>query len=170
MAPELRPVATRFFPATRMGLVVGVIIAIVGALLWLRERDRIAAMPMPVITPADVGLPLRGPVVAHVWLENCADCMSAFDAHAQLHDAHALKGIPQVNVAYGNSTPAFAERYRVNVNLVVDADGSQVVKPFGIGSFTTLVLDKAGNVIHRDRPDHAGYADRVKEAWARALR
>lgn len=171
-----------------MGLAVGIVVAFVGAALWMRARDSdvrvvvpdatlqavASAVAVPVVTPphvdAFVGLPLRGPVVAHVWLENCADCMSAFGAYQQVRERNELEGIPQVNVAYGSSTPEFAARYRVDENLVVDSDGSQVVKPFGIGSFTTLVLDKSGAVIHRDRPDHAGYAERVKEAWTRALR
>lgn len=189
MAPELRPVGTGFFPAARMGLAVGIVVAFVGAALWMRARDStVVAMPAAVaqidVAPTDVapfkpvqprvdahvGLPLRGPVVAHVWLENCADCMSAFGAFQQVRERNELEGIAQVNVAYGSSTPEFAARYRVDENLVIDADGSQVVKPFGIGSFTTLVLDKSGAVIHRDRPDHAGYAERVKEAWTRAVR
>jgi hypothetical protein len=168
-----------------MGLAVGVAIAFVGAVLFLRARDRAEALqPEVVVTPViavgadalpapppgqvQVGLPLRGPVVAHVWLENCADCMTAFSAFREVREANALYGVPQVNVAYGHSTPEFAARYRVDENLIVDVDGAQVVKPFGIGSFTTLVLDKSGAIIHRDRPDHAGYVERVKEAWARA--
>lgn len=174
-----------------MGLAVGIVIAFVGAALWMRAPQAddvvtavavnpdIPALPNgnPVALPNDtddvapfVGLPLRGPVVAHVWLENCADCMSAFEAYRQLRNVDGLHGLPQVNVSYGASTAAFAERYRVNENLVADIDGSQVVRPFGIGSFTTLVLDKNGDVILRDRPDHAGYAERVKEAWTSAVR
>lgn len=192
MAPELRPVGTSFFPAARMGLAVGIVVAFVGAVLWkgaasLPRANDVPVEPAPIMVtsvighppgsgaPSEtielhVGLPLRGPVVAHVWLENCADCMSAFAAFKEMRDRNELAGLPQVNVAYGTSTPEFAARYRVNENLVVDRDGSQAVKPFGIGSFTTLVLDKRGNVIHRDRPDHAGYVERVKEAWTRALR
>lgn len=191
MAPELRPVGTSFFPAARMGLAVGIVVAFVGAVLWkgaasLPNTTEVIDPTAPSVvassvfaTPPDaptiapiapyVGLPLRGPVVAHIWLENCADCMSAFAAYKEVRERNELEGLPQVNVAYGSSTPEFAARYRVDDNLVVDRDGSQAVKPFGIGSFTTLVLDKNGAVIHRDRPDHAGYVERVKAAWTRAL-
>lgn len=197
MAPELRPVGTGFFPAARVGLAVGIVVAFVGAGLWKDAAAAPRATEMPadaepvaptlvagsvIAVPRDVsspmapiapitpyvGLPLRGPVVAHVWLENCADCMSAFAAFREVRQRNELEGLPQVNVAYGSSTKEFAARYRVDDNLVVDRDGSLAVKPFGIGSFTTLVLDKDGAVIHRDRPDHAGYVERVKDAWARA--
>lgn len=191
MAPEHTPVATGFVPATRIGLAVGVVVAVVGGWLWTNAQKQMRATPvtvgidaaaLPAPTPAPTPtaltpttakaapvraeLPLKGPVVVHVWLENCADCMSAFEAHARIHDARVLRDIPQVNVAYGSSTPAFAEKYRVNENLVVDRDGSQVVQRFGISSFTTLVLDKHGQLVHRDRPDHEGYVQRIEEAWA----
>lgn len=169
MAPEHRPVATAFFPAARIGIFVGVVVAIVGA--WAYEGARAAAGAVrearaPSALPQDSAL--VGPIVAHVWLESCADCMTAFEAHARIQDARALDGIPQANVAYGASTPEFRARYRVEAGLIEDTDGSKVVHRFGIASFTTLVIDKSGALVLRDRPDHAGYVERVREAWARA--
>ena len=34
--------------------------------------------------------------------------------------------------------------------------------PLGISSFTTLVVDESGAVIHRDRPDRPGYVARIR--------
>lgn len=168
MSPEHRPVATGFFPAARVGLFVGVLVAAVGANVLKQAPAAPAADVLDVAPRVPVAGALAGPVVAHVWLENCADCMSAFQAHARLQEQGALAGIPQVNVAYGRSTPAFRAKYRVDQNLIEDEDGSQVVNAYGIGSFTTLVIDAKGELLLKDRPDRDGYLDRVREAWSRA--
>lgn len=173
MAPEHRPVATGFFPAARVGLTVGVLVAVLGAVLLRSEAPVVeAALEHARVGPgevvrAPVELPgaLVGPVVAHVWLENCPDCMSAFEAHARLQEEHALAGMTQVNVAYGMSTPAFRAKYHVDENLIEDGDGSKVVARYGIGSFTTLVIDARGALLLSDRPDRDGYVERVRAAW-----
>ena len=101
--------------------------------------------------------------IVHVWLQGCADCMPAFEALRDLH-AHGGFGIdaPEINVSYGRADPAWADRYSVRQNLVWDSAGAAVVKPLGIASFTTLVVDSRGYVLHRDRPDRAGYVDAVR--------
>lgn len=177
MAPEHRPVATGFFPAARVGLTVGVLVAVLGAVLLRREPVSEAPVVEPALEQASVaqgevarapGEPPRalvGPVVAHVWLENCPDCMSAFAAHARLQEENALAGMTQVNVAYGTSTPAFRAKYHVDANLIEDGDGSKVVARYGIGSFTTLVIDARGALLLSDRPDRLGYVERVRAAW-----
>ena len=171
MAPEHRPIATEFFPTARVALVIGALVATLGAAVAKRADD-VGPAPVvesvPVPAAPRVSSELVGPVVAHVWLENCADCMSAFAAHARLQESNALAGVPQVNVAYGASTPEFRAQYRVDANLIEDGDGSKVVNRYGISSFTTLVIDANGALLLRDRPDRPGYVERVREAWGRA--
>ena len=41
-------------------------------------------------------------------------------------------------------------------HLVVDPGGAAVVRPLGISTFTTVVLDEDGYVRMTDRPDNAG--------------
>ena len=103
--------------------------------------------------------------VVNVWLQGCSDCMPAFDAMAQLESEGGLnvEG-PVINVAYGEADQAWARRYGVATNLVFDPAGAGVVKPLGIGTFTTLVVDPDGTIIHRDRPDRPGYVARVRSA------
>lgn len=103
--------------------------------------------------------------VVNVWLQGCSDCMPAFDAMAQLQSEGGLKvDGPIINVAYGEADPEWARRYGVANNLVFDPGGASVVKPLGIGTFTTLVVEPDGTIVHRDRPDHPGYAARVRAA------
>lgn len=184
MPPEHRPVAIAFFPTARIALAIGVLVAAFGAAVIKREGpveiEVVTSAVSPNVRPSTVSPTsisaaahapeggLVGPVVAHVWLENCADCMSAFAAHARLQNEGALEGIPQVNVAYGASTPAFRAQYRVDANLIEDGDGSKVVHRYGISSFTTLVIDAKGELLLRDRPDREGYVARVRDAWSRA--
>ena len=109
------------------------------------------------------------PTILNVWLQACADCMPAFEAARALEEKGGL-GLDAevVNVAYGEAEPSWAARYGVRQNLVYDRGGASVVKPLGISSFTTLVLDRHGEVVHTDRPDRAGYAERVGAAVASA--
>ena len=91
----------------------------------------------------ELALPQDHPLVVNVWLQGCADCMPRFRAAQHL----ALNGEdwpkPVVNVAYGRADPAWAERYGVGEQLVFDP-GSALVRPLGIGTFTTLVIDAHG--------------------------
>lgn len=110
-------------------------------------------------------VPLPGVHVVHVWLQGCQDCMPAFEAMRDLDDRGGLGvHVPVLNVAYGEADKAWADRYGVGSDLLFDRGGVSVVKPLGISSFTTLVIDGRGNVIHRDRPDRPGYRDRVRAA------
>ncbi len=110
-----------------------------------------------------VRLPASSRAVVHVWLQKCADCMPAFEA---MRDVDARGGlalsIPEYNVAYGSADPAWAAQYGVRKNLLFDRTGAAIVRPLGISSFTTLVIDENGVVLHRDRPDRPGYADRIR--------
>ena len=113
-----------------------------------------------------VNFPHWHPLVVNVWLQGCQDCMPAFEAYREI--AHGTGFVfATVNVAYGDVDIAWARRYGVDTNLVVDPDGAAIVKPLGIDSFTTLVIDADGNVVHTDRPDRAGYAQRVVDALKR---
>ena len=111
--------------------------------------------------------------IVHVWLQGCSDCMPAFNAMAQIYSDGSLNvGAPIVNVAYGEADETWAGRYGVATNLVFDPGGANVVKPLGIGTFTTLVIDPDGTVLLRDRPDRPGYVARVRAAleagWTRS--
>lgn len=112
-------------------------------------------------------LPPERASIVHVWLQGCADCMPAFEAAARLRDQPSLSSLPTINVAYGSASPEFAVRYGVDRGLVFDG-GDAVVRPLGIGSFTTLVVAPDGLVVHRDRPDRPGYVDRVVAAHGAA--
>lgn len=108
-----------------------------------------------------ITLPLRyEKTVVHVWLQACADCMTAFEAMKNLD---ADLGPNVINVAYGNADPAWAAEYGVRKNLVFDHGGARVVKPLGITSFTTMVFDENGRELARDRPDLPGYAERIRK-------
>ena len=118
-----------------------------------------STMTMPPVTRS----------VVHVWLQGCADCMPAFEAMRELESSGGLGvRVPIINVAYGEAETTWARRYGVDHNLVFDPGGANVVKPLGIGTFTTLVIDGDGTILHRDRPDRAGYRDRVRAAVGNA--
>jgi hypothetical protein len=103
--------------------------------------------------------------VVNVWLQGCSDCMPAFNAMAQLQSEGGLSvDGPIINVAYGEADPEWARRYGVANNLVFDPGGVSVVTPLGIGTFTTLVVEPDGTIVHRDRPGRPGYAERVRNA------
>ncbi len=113
----------------------------------------IQAMPPPVRS------------VVNVWLQGCVDCMPAFNAMAQLQREGGMNvEAPVINVAYGEADETWARRYGVATNLVFDPGGGALVKPLGIGTFTTLVVEPDGTIIHRDRPDRDGYLARVRSA------
>lgn len=110
-------------------------------------------------------VPLPQMHVVNVWLQGCADCMPAFEAMRDLQDRGGLGlHVPVLNVAYGEADQTWAHRYGVGGDLYFDATGTVFVKPLGIGSFTTLVVDAQGNVIHRDRPDRPGFRERILAA------
>lgn len=151
--------------------------------LWRDLHPRhVAAAPEPFTTTLSHvrGVVLFGPnarivaipqattaVVVNVWLQGCADCMPAFDAYNAIATSGGLGvGVPVINVAYGQADVAWAAKYHVDENLVFDAGGA-LVKPLGIGSFTTLVIDPQGAVVLVDRPDRVGYAARVGDAVRR---
>ncbi len=72
-------------------------------------------------------------------------------------------GVPVINVAYGSASTEWAAEYGVDERLVLDP-GNVLINPLGIGTFTTLVLDADGRIVHRDYPRDSGYAGRVQAA------
>lgn len=108
-------------------------------------------------------IPTGSRIVLNVWLQGCQDCMPAFEAMRSISE-HGGLGVRArvINVAYGEADPAWAARYGVRENLLYDSNGSSIVKPLGISTFTTFVVDSDGVILHRDRPDQAGYTDRVR--------
>jgi hypothetical protein len=113
----------------------------------------------------DVVMPPATLSVIHVWLQGCQDCMPAFEAMRRLQDEGGLGvDVPIYNIAYGEADPTWAMRYGVHTNLAYDVGGASVVRPLGISTFTTLVVDKRGTVLLRDRPDRPGYRARIRAA------
>lgn len=162
-------------------MVAGVALWVLGGWVIETYRESQAQRAIVVPTPGYVAgrLPhsrLSGPggtfampppvrSVVNVWLQGCSDCMPAFSAMAQLQGEGGLNvAAPIINVAYGEADETWARGYGVATNLVFDPGGVSVVKPLGIGTFTTLVVEPDGTVIHRDRPDRPGYAARVRSA------
>lgn len=113
---------------------------------------------------ASLTLPPGRPMIVNVWLQGCADCMPAFSAWRE-HRGKLSTAFPVANIAYGQADEAWARSYLVDDTLVFD-EGSAVVKPLGIGSFTTLVVDADGVIVFRDRPDGAGFFERMTGAMA----
>ncbi len=113
----------------------------------------------------DALMPPATRAIVHVWGQGCDGCMPSFAAMRELQDEGGLGvTVPVYNVTYGYVDLPWAERYGVRTNLVVDRLGASVVAPLGIDTFTTLVLDGNGNIVHRDRPDRPGYRDRIRAA------
>ena len=113
----------------------------------------------------DIAMPPPGLAIMNVWMQGCQDCMPAFEAMARLQDEGGLGvDVPIYNIAYGEAEPSWAKRYGVRENLAYDLGGASVVRPLGINTFTTIVIDKDGTILLRDRPDQAGYRARVRAA------
>ena len=162
-------------------LVVLLSMAAGAALFHLVERASVSLRVEPIVTssgpPAKLkrldGFELTGPrsrvrfsgqtaMVVHVWLQGCLDCMPAFDAIYAIEKTGGLDvNVPVVNVAYGEADEKWSREHGVATNLVFDTGGKDVVKPLGIGTFTTLVVDRCGYVVHTDRPDRVGFAARI---------
>lgn len=118
-----------------------------------------------VAAPRLVG---EGPWVINVWLQGCDDCATAFEAAAALDREGTWSRWPTVNVAYIRADRAWAEAHGVGRNLITDADGTGMVLPFGVSTFTTLVIGRDHSELLRDRPDRPGFAARVDAALRRA--
>jgi len=125
----------------------------------LRLRDGTLQGPRASLT-----LPPGRPMIVNVWLQGCQDCMPAFAAWRDFH-ARIPADFPVANVAYGRADEAWAASYHLDERLVFD-EGSAIVNPLGIGSFTTLVVDADGVVVFRDRPDGPAFFDRMQGAIA----
>ncbi len=148
-----------------------------GAIVWARRAQVADVRPaatslrgraFPACTlegpGGPVALPTGRPVVVNVWLQGCADCMQAFEAARAIDARGGYRDLDVVNVAYGSADPTWAKSYGVDSRLVFDEGGAKIVKPLGIGTFTTLVVDAKGIVRLVDRPDRAGHEERVRGA------
>jgi hypothetical protein len=179
---------TDLIPPDRRRLKAAVIVGLsmlTGAMLILGAQQILAMARRPAIVhppppPSGArrvaGVTLDGPggpvtlpgprgAVVHVWLQGCADCMPAFDAMFALEKTGGLAvDVPVVNVAYGDADLGWARAHGVANNLVIDRTGAAIVRPLGIGTFTTLVVDSDGVVRAIDRPDRVGFAARVQRA------
>jgi hypothetical protein len=118
----------------------------------------------------EVTLPRPRPTIVNVWLQGCADCMPAFDGWKALRDARKLPDVPIVNVAYGSADGAWADAHGVGDCVVFDRGGARVVRPLGISSFTTLVVDARGEARVVGRPESPGYLARLEGALGDAAR
>ena len=113
----------------------------------------------------DIVMPPPGLAIMNVWMQGCQDCMPAFEAMKRLEDEGGLGvDVPIYNIAYGEAEPRWAMRYGVRENLAYDLGGASVVRPLGINTFTTLVVDRDGTILLRDRPDQTGFRARVRAA------
>ena len=158
-----------------VGFCVGVLFHVVLVARREAKAFEAAALASSAAPTGEVAATLSGPggtvaipgkrgAVVHVWLQGCADCMPAFEAHKRLAEAGELAfALPVVNVSYGEASPAWAKGYHLDTSLVTDR-GPALVQPLGISSFTTLVVNRRGKVVLRDRADSPGYAERVRTA------
>jgi hypothetical protein len=167
--------------------------SVAAGVLWLRFAEDVRALfreshPILVSAPREtprriepvtlygpnhsIELPAPVGAIVNVWLQGCSDCMPAFEAWAAVTASRGPQwpSVDVVNVAYGRADEGWAKGYRVDMNLVFDPTGSALVKPLGIGSFTTLVVDSDGAILLVDRPDRPGFAERVDAAVARIKR
>jgi thiol-disulfide isomerase/thioredoxin len=162
---------------------VGAALSAGAEVLWQRETadirvtvQQVTPSPAPVAStshitwpltlpgPAGTTVTLSGTAIVNVWLQGCADCMAAFDAMKLLEARGGFDGARVYNVAYGSADPAWAAQYGVDKNLAFD-EGSHVVQPLGIGTFTTLVVDDAGQVRSQGSPVAAEFQARVLSVW-----
>lgn len=118
--------------------------------------------------PGDITVTLSGIAIVHVWLQGCPDCMPAFEAIKRLAPEHGFS-VPTFNVAYGSADPSWAKSYGVATNLAFD-DGSHLVRPLGIGTFTTFVIDERGAAVRVGSPAEEGYSSRLRDAVLEATR
>ncbi len=156
-------------PFQAQALVRGAAVAAALLLGWLMthrvNRPDEASERAAVAAPRLQG---SGPWVVNVWLQGCDDCAPAFEAAAALDREGAWSRWPTVNVAYIRADRAWAEAHGVGRNLITDADGTGMVLPFGVSTFTTLVIGRDHSELLRDRPDRPGFAARVDAALRRA--
>lgn len=185
-ATELRPPEVPFpWQRVRTVAAVAMLGAVMGTGVWLatltrcgHPRDRqcgmagmrstVANAPQRVLVGPEGAdaMPLRGPVVINVWLQGCEDCRPAFDAAARLEAEGVWSRWNLRNISYGAADLDWAQRHGVGRGLRQDAAGSLFVRPFGISTFTTLVLDHDGREVWRGRPDQVGFVEGVDRALA----
>lgn len=136
-----------------------------GAALWWRPTP-----PAPDTTqtaPADFALPdltgrerrlseWRGrPIVINFWATWCAPCREEIPLLTQARARHAAKGLEVIGVALDKPDAAaeFAAKLGVSYPvLIANADTLDLMNRYGnpIGSLPyTVILDRAGNVVHR---------------------
>lgn len=173
IAPDRRREKTIALVVVSMVAGIGIFLGLSWAFEAMKKKDDIGE-PQPVDEKRFTPVTLQGPdgsmrvppssrAIVHVWLQACADCMPAFEAMREIDGRGGIgAGVPEINVSYGQADPAWAARYGVRRNLVYDRGGASIVRPLGISTFTTLVVDENGVVLHRDRPDRPGYVERLR--------
>ena len=115
----------------------------------------------------EVRIPGSEPLVVNVWLQKCPDCMPRFNAARELVRSDQAWPTPIVNVAFGSADLDWARRYGVGDQLVIDP-GAAIVNPLGIRTFTTLVIDTQGNVVHTGFVDQPDFLKSLEAALAKA--
>ncbi len=124
--------------------------------------------PLTLPSASGEAVTVTGPAVINVWLQGCADCMPAFEANKQLIQQGGYgSDVVVYNIAYGRADPSWATSYLVDTNLLFD-EGSAVVQPLGIGTFTTLVVGASGAVTVIGAPTAPNHKARVLAAWQAA--
>ncbi len=145
--------------------------------LFARKPAAAAVTPLRIAGPitldgpgGPVTLPMATPVVINVWLQDCADCQTAVEAWQALQESNGLEALqlPVVNIAFGGAGLDWAASHKLDERLVYDPAGKALVRPLGIGSFTTIIMDELGYIRLKDRPDQAGFEHRLVGA-ARTL-
>lgn len=128
-----------------------------------------AIPPMTLKGPReDVTLPLSRPFILNIWLQRCPDCMPSFEIWKNMAANGRVPDVPVVNLAYVEVDPAWAESYRVDEKLVVDASGTALVRPLVVYAFTTFVVAPDGRILFRSQPKERDFEIRLQAAVQKA--
>lgn len=140
-----------------------------------RADQQQPVMAIPAIPPMtlkgpreDVTVPLDRPFILNIWLQRCADCMPSFEIWKDMAANGRVPDVPVVNLAYVEVDPAWAESYRVDERLVVDASGTALVRPLGVFAFTTFVIAADGRILFRAQPKERDFETRLHAAVQKA--
>lgn len=110
-------------------------------------------------------LPLKGKTfLMNIWLQNCPDCIPAFRAFRDFPPS-SLPNIPVVNISYGSElNMQFAKKYGLDSNLIAD-QGSGIVLPLRIRTFTTVLVDADGVFRWSGTPAEPGFLMKLQGAY-----
>lgn len=129
-----------------------------------RNRLQIQAVSLRSAHPKTpkLTLPTGQASVINVFLQGCQDCMPAFRKYRDM-DGFG-QDIPVINVAYGRASLSWCQSYGVAEKLYIDP-GNAIVRPVGISTFTTLVVDAEGRIRSMHRPTDPAYREKVLESY-----